>query len=70
MAATFPGVQVAEYRVYAIGPDGHIAGWEPLICQDDRAAINHAGQIFPGQIVELWCGERFVARLSADHGSD
>ncbi len=64
---------MAEYRAYAIGPDGHIANWVPLICEDDREAIDKAKQSFQGQgqgqVVELWCGERFVARLSTDQDS-
>ena len=64
------GFGVAEYRAYAIGADGLIASWEPLICEDDGAAISQAKQIFQGQIVELWCGGRLVARLRADQGQD
>ena len=63
------GIAVAEYRAYAIGADGHIVSWEPLICQDDSAAISQAEQIFHGKIVELWCGARLVARLQADQDS-
>lgn len=64
------GFGLAEYRAYAIGPDGHIASWVPLICEDDRAAIDKAKESFHGQIAELWCGARLVARLPTDQDSD
>ena len=56
---------MAEYRAYAIGPDGHIVSWKPLICANDEEAIEQAQHGFEGQAVELWCGKRFVARLPA-----
>ncbi len=66
----FWGIRVVEYRAYAIGSDGHIAAWEPVICENDREAIDKAKQSFQGQIVELWCGERLVARLPTDQDAD
>ena len=60
------GFGVAEYRAYAIGSDGHIVGWKPLICEDDKEAIDKAGEGLEGRAVELWCGERFIARFPAE----
>jgi hypothetical protein len=36
-----------------------------LICEDDSEAIEKAEKGFEGQPVELWCGERLIARLPA-----
>jgi hypothetical protein len=33
---------MAEYRAYTIGIDGHIVGFEALVCADDVEAINEA----------------------------
>jgi hypothetical protein len=33
---------MVEYRVYTIGDDGHIVKSTPLICDDDRQAIQKA----------------------------
>jgi hypothetical protein len=52
-----------EYRVYAIGRDGHIFDAKALVCRDDAEAIEQARDAFKDQIVEVWSGARFVARL-------
>jgi hypothetical protein len=36
---------------------------EARSCKDDRTAIEWAKQLVAGRVIELWCGERFVARL-------
>lgn len=56
---------MAEYRVYTIGADGHIIRSTPLICDDDAQAVKEANKI-EGQTLEIWSGERFVVRLSAE----
>jgi hypothetical protein len=32
-------------------------------CDEDRDAIERAKQLVTGCAIELWCGERFVAKL-------
>lgn len=54
---------MVEYRAYSLGNDGHIVKSTPLICQDDREAIEKARQLAEAHIIELWSGERFVTRL-------
>jgi hypothetical protein len=34
-----------EYRAYLIGRDGHIVGFEPLVCADDTEAIERARRL-------------------------
>ena len=57
---------MAEYRVYAIGGDGHIVKSTPPICDDDSQAVQKAREFCEGHPLEIWSGERFVARLNAE----
>jgi hypothetical protein len=57
---------MVEYRAYAIGDDGHIVKSTPLICDDDRQAIQKAEEFREGHTLEIWSGERFVARLDTE----
>jgi hypothetical protein len=54
---------VIEYRAYFVGSDGHLAGFEPIICASDEEAIERAQQFAINQGVELWSGARLVATL-------
>ena len=54
---------MAEYRAYVVGRDGHFMRFEALICADDAEAIAKAMRLVDDHDVELWSGERFVARL-------
>jgi hypothetical protein len=54
---------MAEYRAFTIGLDGHFTGFEPLICSDDAEAVTKAKRMVDGHAIEVWSGERFVARL-------
>jgi hypothetical protein len=54
---------MVEYRVYTVGLDGHFTGCEPLICSDDAEAVTKAKRMVDGHAIEVWSGERFVARL-------
>jgi hypothetical protein len=56
---------VAYYRAYQIGPDGHIKLGTDLDCADDAEAIEAADQLVGENAVELWQGTRMVARLEA-----
>ena len=56
---------VAHYRLYQIGPDGHIKAGVDLECADDAEAIEAAGKLVGEFAVELWHDKRMVARLEA-----
>jgi hypothetical protein len=66
--AIFRNRDVAEYRAYIIGSDGHIQGCEPLFCTDDDAATDAAKRLVNGCDVELWQGVRKVAMLAHQGG--
>ena len=57
---------MADYRVYEIGDDGHIVRSRPLICLDDREAIEKAIEFADGRVIEVWSCERFVTRLGLE----
>ena len=59
---------MSEYRAYTVDQDGHFIGYEPFVCADDADAIEKAGALVDGHDVELWCGERFVAKLEPKPG--
>jgi len=54
-----------EYRVYVLDCDGHIVGSTPLVCRDDTEAIAKAREAHADHAIEVWSGERFVARLDS-----
>jgi hypothetical protein len=54
---------MADYRAYIVGEDGHFLDCEERVCNDDRAAIGWAKQLVSSRVIELWCGERFVAKI-------
>ena len=60
---TFRRQQMQEYRVYLMGPDGHIIGRTDLICEDDEAAKKQAQQLVDGHDVELSQGARNLVRF-------
>jgi hypothetical protein len=51
---------MADYRAYFVGDDGHITGFEPLVCADYDEAIEKAMRLFTKYGVELWSGARLV----------
>ena len=55
---------MAEYRAYTVGIDGHIVGFEALVCADDVEAIKEAKRLVDGLDIELWSGVRLVIRLN------
>jgi hypothetical protein len=55
---------MAEYRTYFVGDDGHFIRFEPLICRDDGEAVGKAKRLADGHDIEVWCGFRFVIRIS------
>jgi hypothetical protein len=56
---------MADYRAYFVGDDGHIIGFEPLVCADDGEAVERAKRLVTKHSVELWSGARLVQRLNA-----
>jgi hypothetical protein len=52
-----------EYRAYFVGRDGHFNGFEPIVCADDRAAIESAKRLVNWHGIELWSGARLVVCL-------
>jgi hypothetical protein len=56
---------MADYRAYFVGDDGHIIGFEPLVCADDGEAIEKAKRLTDKHPIEIWSGDRLVKRLSA-----
>ena len=56
-------IRMGEYRVYAIGHDGHIFNSAPLICEGDKQAIEQAKAVFDNCTIEVWSGARFIVRL-------
>lgn len=52
-----------EYRAYTIGRDDRIMTRVDLFCDDDDTAKEHAKQLVDGHAVELWRGDRLLARF-------
>jgi hypothetical protein len=57
------GIDMAHYRAYAVKFDGNFDGYESLNCDDDAEAIGEAQRLANNSAIELWTGERFVARM-------
>jgi hypothetical protein len=56
-----------EYRVYVIGPDGHVIERIGLVCADDDAAKQCAQLLVAGNDIELWQFGRWIAEFKALH---
>jgi hypothetical protein len=52
---------VADYRAYTIGHDGHFCDYQARSCHGDRDAIEWARHLVTNHAIELWW--RFVAKL-------
>jgi hypothetical protein len=52
-----------DYRASILDEDGHIIGFEPLVCAGDNEAIADAKRLIDGHDIELWSGVRPVVRL-------
>jgi hypothetical protein len=55
------------YRVYIIGPDGHIQNRIDLFCENDDDAKERAKQLVDGHAVELWDEARKIALFKPKH---
>jgi len=55
---------MADYRVYLLGLDGHIANVIQLDCADDQAAKESAKQFVGEHPVELWQLNRMIAQFA------
>jgi hypothetical protein len=49
-----------EYRVFVIGPDGHVRDRYELSCADEVEARERAEQLVDGHDVELWQRDRKI----------
>ena len=63
-----PRTRVPDYRAYTVGHDWHFTDCHACVRNDDRAAIDWAQQLVASRAIELWCGERFVAKLEPKPG--
>ena len=59
---------MADYRAYIVGHDGHFSDCEARSCDGDSDAIDWARKLVTDFTIELWCGERFVAKLEPKPG--
>jgi hypothetical protein len=59
-----------EYRVYAIGSDGHFHSSVPLDAPDDETAKQQATQLIDGHDIELWQYARKIAKFESKAGND
>jgi hypothetical protein len=50
---------MSDYRVYIIGPDGHVIDRVDLLC-DNEAEARLAKQLVAGRDVELWQLDRMI----------
>jgi hypothetical protein len=52
---------MADYRAYIVGEDGHFLDCKARTRSDGHAAVE--GQLVATPMIELWCGERDVAKF-------
>jgi len=50
-----------EYKAYLLGPDGRVASRVDPVCEDEKAARDHAKKLAQDCIVELWHGATKIA---------
>jgi hypothetical protein len=58
--------RVQEYRVFVIGPDGHVIDRIDLVCATEEDAIERARQVMDSHAVELWRGSRRIERFEPE----
>jgi hypothetical protein len=60
------GDAMQEYRIFILGPDGHIMDRYEFRAPDDNAAKEHAKQMVDGHDIELWERARKIAELRSE----
>jgi hypothetical protein len=60
--AESPG-KALQYRIYAVGSDGHFVSCNEMICRDDDEAVAQAKRLMADSDIEIWNRHRFVIRL-------
>ena len=58
------------YRVYLVGPDGHIINRVDLLVHDDASAKECARGLLNNTPVELWDGDRKIAEFKPEPARD
>jgi hypothetical protein len=54
-----------DYRIYFLGPDGHIHSPPQIIaCSDDAEAEKQSRELLEGNVIEVWQCMRQVAVLT------
>jgi hypothetical protein len=62
-------VVMGAYRVFPMTKD-HVTGPSVVVeCDDDQDAVRQARQLSKGGAVEVWSGDRRVARIEASDKS-
>jgi hypothetical protein len=56
-------VNMSQYRIFTIGPNGHFISGMAFECLNDGQAIEEARRLLDGHDLELWQGQRFVITL-------
>ena len=51
---------MSDFRVYIMGPDGHVIDRVDLLCDNEPEAIRFAKQFVAGHDVELWQLDRMI----------
>lgn len=61
------GQCMSSYRIYILDSGNHIQGPPKIVeCDSDQEALQQAQAMVDGRDVELWDGNRLVARLPHD----
>lgn len=60
---------MAEYKLYFLNLQGEIQVRVDLVCGDDEEAAFTARGAADGRAMELWQGERFVAKFDRKPGT-
>jgi hypothetical protein len=55
---------MAEYRAHIIGRDGRFIRAIEFLCPDDDAAKEYAKQLDGRHDIELWKGDRHIAKFA------
>jgi hypothetical protein len=57
---------MGNYRAYVLNKDGHVALRHDLVATNDDAALLEAMRFTNRGDVEIWDGDRLVARIPAN----